>query len=211
MKNAKTPVSKILSLSLCLAVLACLFLAVPTLSVAAKKDKGAKTEKPAAAAVDVNSADEKTIAALPGIGKKTAKEIIAGRPYKNIDDLKKVKGMTDAKLKGIENKITVGAAAAPAAAPAAAAPAAKAEKTQKAEKAPKAEKASKETGKLAAGEKVNINTASKDQLDKLPGIGAVKAQAIIDGRPYSKPEDIMKVKGIKEKQYEKIKDLITVR
>jgi len=45
----------------------------------------------------------------------------------------------------------------------------------------------------------------------LPGIGPVKAQAIIDGRPYANPEDIMKVKGIKQGEYNKIKDTITVR
>ena len=49
---------------------------------------------------------------------------------------------------------------------------------------------------------VNINTATKEQLDALPGIGPVKSQAIIDYRnangPFKTPEDIMKVKGIKE-------------
>jgi competence protein ComEA len=39
----------------------------------------------------------------------------------------------------------------------------------------------------------------------------VKAQAIIDGRPYEKIEDIMKVKGIKQGEFNKIRDLITVK
>jgi len=39
----------------------------------------------------------------------------------------------------------------------------------------------------------------------------VKAQAIIDGRPYEKIEDIMKVKGIQQGEFNKIKDLITVK
>lgn len=67
------------------------------------------------------------------------------------------------------------------------------------------------TAKLAPGEKVNINTATKEKLGALPGIGPAKAQAIIDGRPYAKPEDIMKVKGIKKGIYDKLKDLITVQ
>ena len=61
------------------------------------------------------------------------------------------------------------------------------------------------------GEKININTASKDELDVLPGIGPVRAQAIIDGRPFKTIEDVMKVKGIKEVEFGKIKDMITVK
>src|SRR6187402_1185561 len=61
---------------------------------------------------------------------------------------------------------------------------------------------------------VNINTATKDELDALPGIGPVKAQAIVDYRsangPFKTPEDIMKVKGIKEGEFGKIKDQIAV-
>lgn len=177
----------------------------PTASFAATKDKQAKEQAAASKAVDVNSADEKTIAALPGIGKKTAKEIVAGRPYKSLDDLKRVKGMSDAKLKGIAGKVSFGAApSAPAAAAPAAAP-------QKAAPARKADTSTATSSKLAPGQRVNINTASKEELDRLPGIGPVKAQAIIDSRPYGNPEDIMKVKGIKQKEFDKIRDLITVR
>jgi competence protein ComEA len=177
---------------------------------------------------DLNTASQKDLEAIKGVGPATAKKIIAARPYKSVDELKKA-GLSAKQIDSIKPYVTVGAApaaAAPAAAPAvksapAAAPAAKPAPTPaapaapaaaapaKAAKAPTAEKAA--PAKLAPGEKVNINSAPKEKLDALPGIGPVKAQAIIDGRPYAKPEDIMKVKGIKQGEYNKIKDIITVR
>ena len=68
--------------------------------------------------------------------------------------------------------------------------------------------------RLAPGTKININTANREDLDKLFDIGEVKAQAIIDYRAekkFDKIEDIMQVKGIKEGIYAKIKDFITVK
>ena len=59
---------------------------------------------------------------------------------------------------------------------------------------------------------VNINTATKEELDALPEIGPVKAQAIVDYRnangPFKTLEDIMKVNGIKEGTFAKIKGTI---
>jgi competence ComEA-like helix-hairpin-helix protein len=63
---------------------------------------------------------------------------------------------------------------------------------------------------LAAKALVNINTASKEDLAKLPGIGDKRADAIIQARPFKSPEDLMKVKGIKEGLYNKLKSHITI-
>lgn len=49
---------------------------------------------------------------------------------------------------------------------------------------------------LAAGEKINPNTAARDELMKLPGIGEVTANRIIEARPYAKLEDLSEVSGI---------------
>lgn len=64
------------------------------------------------------------------------------------------------------------------------------------------------------GGKVNLNTADLEELMTLTGIGQTRAEAIITYREeegaFQAPEDIMKVDGIKEGIYEKLKDEITV-
>ena len=60
---------------------------------------------------------------------------------------------------------------------------------------------------------ININTANEKELDALPGIGPAIAGRIVEYRssqPFTKIEDIMQVKGIGEKKFAKIKELITV-
>ena len=63
-------------------------------------------------------------------------------------------------------------------------------------------------------ERVNINTASLDELDTLPGIGPVTAQAIIDHRlengRFQRIDEITDVTGIGSATYERIMDMITV-
>lgn len=61
---------------------------------------------------------------------------------------------------------------------------------------------------------VNLNTATKDELVALPGIGPAKAQAIVDYRnqhgPFRSIEEIRKVKGIGEKLFLSIKPELTI-
>jgi competence protein ComEA len=66
----------------------------------------------------------------------------------------------------------------------------------------------------ASGKKININTASVGELQKIPRIGPKVAQRIIEFRKehgkFKRIEEIMKVKGIGERTFERIKDFITV-
>jgi len=181
--------------------------------------------------VNINSADAKTLETLPGVSASIANKIIAGRPYSNLDDLKKVKGLSQTKINGLKNHITFGSTTAST------------KKTHKEKSAtasteetttPPTETAKSSTGKsttpLAAtgsssgtsatpkktgpSEPININTASLEQLETLPGIGPTRAQAILDYRQqngnFGSIEDIEKVKGIKQGEFSKIKEMIKV-
>jgi competence protein ComEA len=61
--------------------------------------------------------------------------------------------------------------------------------------------------------KININLATVEELDTLPGIGSVYAQRIINYRknkPFRSIEEIMEIEGIGEKTFEKLKDLVII-
>jgi competence protein ComEA len=60
---------------------------------------------------------------------------------------------------------------------------------------------------------LNLNTATLDQIDALPGVSSRLAAAVVaerTARPFSRPEDVMRVRGLSRKRFERLRPHLTV-
>ncbi|EKE14326.1 MAG: hypothetical protein ACD_12C00567G0001 [uncultured bacterium] len=67
-----------------------------------------------------------------------------------------------------------------------------------------------ETSNLGVSTKINLNSATIEELDQLPGIGQVTANKIIANRPYSTLEELLTKKVVNKGVFEKVKNLISL-
>ncbi len=142
--------------------------------------------------MDINSASAAELEKLPRIGKGLAAEIIKRRPYQKVDDLRRVPGIGVKILERLRPlvKAVPPAEPAPGAVPAG-------------EGAPEAKAP-------AGGAKVNVNSASAEELAAIPGVSPALANAIIAGRPYRDTGELRNVPGIGPAKLEKILPHVSV-
>ena len=183
--------------------------------VAASVTASAAPEK-----VDVNTASQQQLEALPGIGPALATKIIANRPYSSINDLSRAGVRSRPSRRSSRRRRPAGAAP---------------RRRRRRRTTPKSTKAAKETKETSKSEKssaerqsrsldnsrprvltstaaegkasggtVDLNTATMEQLEALPGVGKATATKIVDGRPYSSVDDLSRI-GVSQKTIDKIR------
>ncbi|PYQ68091.1 MAG: hypothetical protein DMF54_02220 [Acidobacteria bacterium] len=185
---------KIRAGSLLVTGLAVLFLAAGSPAFGAAKAKGEK--------VDLNSASQSELEALPGVGAATARKIIENRPYSSVSGLSKA-GVSEATIAKIRGLVKAGRTTMTSAEKKEEKAAVKQEKREtKREKT--AEKAA-----IKSGEKVDVNSASQGELEALPGVGAATAKKIMANRPYSSLADLSRA-GVSASTMDKIRDKVKV-
>ena len=180
---------------------------------------GARSTEPAPAdLIDLNTAEQSEIAQVPGVGPKLAEAIVDHRrlhgAFKSVDDLKSVRGVGPVTFEKVRNHFRVSALSQPRSVMvspspeplgAAAGPV----------PAPAPRPVASGVKKIQPGEPpIDVNTAPAEELQRLPGIGPVTAQAIITAReraPFRSVEDLDRAKGIGPKTLEKVRPFVVVK
>ena len=160
--------------------------------------------------IDINTSGYDELQRITGVGPTIAGRIIDYRdtngPFYTIEEIQNVSGIGQATFEKMKNEITVGDIEAPP--PEESEPALPPPEDGEEEALPPPEPEPDTLGKI------NINTASYEELQGITGVKTVIAQRIIDYRnangPFDKIEDIKNVKGIGPVTFEKMKDQITV-
>lgn len=168
------------------------------------------------ALIDLNRAERTDLEQVPGLGPALAREITDHRhrygPFSSVEELRRVKGVGPVTLDKVRTYLTVTATTFPPT-PATPEPLVLERRPSPAPVAPYPRKGGS-GGKVQAGDPpINVNTASADELMRLPGVGPVTAQNIIAARtakPFTSVADLDRAKGIGPKTLDKIRPFVVV-
>jgi competence protein ComEA len=173
------------------------------------------TERASAPITDLNRADRVELEQVPGIGPSLAKAIEDHRakkgPFKSVEELRQVKGVGPVTFDKVLPFLRVDPASLPPADVDSTEPLVLERKPTPAP-APRTNSGSK---KFQTGDPpIDVNVAGLDELTRLPGIGPVTAQNIINARverQFSTLADLDKVKGIGPKTLDKIRPFVLLK
>lgn len=143
--------------------------------------------------IDLNTADLKTLEAVPVIGPDAARAILAARPFATIDELDRVKGIGAERLEQIRSVVTVATSHVP---------------VKLGE--PTVERSQASTRGESGKAKVDLNTADLKTLEEIPSIGPETARAIVAARPFTTLDDLARIKGVSTERLEQIRAEATV-
>jgi comEA protein len=172
--------------------------------------------------LDLNRARAEDLEAVPGLGPALAQRIVAYRrahgPFKKMDDLAEVSGISTEKLEKLKPYLGLGGLehTAPPDWQAAMAPGKPASGTnlEGRESRPPLPGSTSDLQAKTSGRLIDPNLASRKELETLPGIGPVLAPRIIAYRrthgPFKKISDLKKVSGIGSKKLEKMKPYLSI-
>jgi competence protein ComEA len=146
--------------------------------------------------LDLNRADRAALLQLPGVGPELARRIEDYRrehgPFRNLDELRRVGGVGPALLQKLRPLVEVSPSDAGDTSDAPVPPAAR---------------------KKPGGGPVDVNAATAEQLQALPGVGPKMAQRILAtraGRPFRSVEELRRVPGIGQKTLERLRPHVVV-
>ncbi|MFO0842870.1 MAG: helix-hairpin-helix domain-containing protein [Gemmataceae bacterium] len=146
------------------------------------------------AAIDLNEADEIDLQLLPGVGPTLAKRITEKKPYRDVEDLRRVPGVGSETMNRLRPYVQVGEPPAP-----------------RVVRAKPHEEAPPPSGKKKPPDApVNLNRATPEELARLPGIGPTLAKRIVDARPFAAVGELRRVKGIGAKTLERLRPHVAV-
>jgi competence protein ComEA len=165
--------------------------------------------------IDLNAATKAELLQMPGVGESLADRIDSYRreygAFRQVDDITRIHGVGPATLERLRPWVKVAGDPSPNDRVASPGNVARGRLPQK--KAPSASSAIPGTKKIAnLRGRINVNYASEEELQRLPGIGLKMAQRIVAERlkkPFSSVDDLRRVHGIGPKTLERLRPLVT--